>query len=137
MAELKTKATAQAVTEFLNQIEDEVTRKDCFVLTQLMEEVTQSPAKMWGAAIIGTGDYTYRYESGRSNDWLMMGFSPRKGKITLYISGFALTENQEILTKLGKVKTGKGCIYIKTLNDINLAVLKEICEISYQNLKQS
>lgn len=137
MAELKTKATTQSVTEFINQIEDEVTRNDCFALTQLMEEVTNASAKMWGAAIVGAGDYIYRYDNGRTNDWFMMGFSPRKGKISLYILGFKLDENQEILAKLGKHKTGKGCIYIKTIADINMPVLKEICETARQNLKQS
>lgn len=137
MAELKTKATAQSVTDFINQLEDEVTRKDCFALTQLMEQVTNASAKMWGAAIVGVGDYVYRYDNGRTNDWFMMGFSPRKGKISLYILGFKLDENQEILAKLGKYKTGKGCIYIKTIADINMQVLKEICEAGRQNLKQS
>jgi len=137
MAELKTKATTQSVTEFINQIEDEVTRNDCFALSQLMEEVTNATAKMWGAAIVGVGDYVYRYDNGRTNDWFMMGFSPRKGKISLYILGCDLNENQEILSKLGKHKTGKGCIYIKTLTDINMPVLKELCETACQNLKQS
>ena len=136
MGELKTKATTQNVTDFLMQIEDEVIRKDCLAIAQLMEKVTKAKAKMWGTAIVGVGDYKYPYESGRTNDWFMMGFSPRKQNISLYILGCDLTENREILNRFGKHKTGKGCIYIKKLSDIDINVLQELCENAYQKLKQ-
>lgn len=136
MGELKTKATTQNVTDFLMQIEDEAIRKDCLAITQLMEEITKAKAKMWGTAIVGVGDYKYLYESGRTNDWFMMGFSPRKQNISLYILGCDLTENREILSRFGKHKTGKGCIYIKKLSDIDINVLQELCKNAYQKLKQ-
>lgn len=135
MGELKTKATEQKVTDFLMQIEDEDIRKDCLIITQLMEQVTKATAKMWGTAIIGVGDYKYQYQSGRSNDWFVMGFSPRKQNISLYILGCDLSENREILNRFGKHKTGKGCIYIKKLSDINIDVLRELCENAYNNSK--
>jgi hypothetical protein len=135
MAELKTKATAQSVREFLNQIPNETTRKDCLKICDLMEEVAQAPAKMWGSAIVGVGDQNIKYETGRTLDWFMMGFSPRKANISLYILGCNATERESILSRLGKHTTGKGCVYVKTLSDINVDVLKEMCEISYKNLK--
>jgi hypothetical protein len=136
MAELKTQATAQPVAAYLNNIQDDILRKDCETICKLMEDVTQAKAKMWGSAIVGVGNYHYKYESGRSNDWFMMGFSPRKATISLYILGCKLEDNKEVLARFGKHKTGKGCIYVKTLSDINIAVLKELCEISYQALKK-
>lgn len=102
----------------------------------MMEEVTNAKAKMWGNAIVGVGDYTYSYSTGRTGDWFMMGFSPRKANISLYIMGCDGNKKEEVLARLGKHKSGKGCVYIKTLADINFNVLKEMCEISYQNLKK-
>lgn len=135
MAELKTKLTDQSVSDYLNLISDETTRKDCFEICKIMEEVTQSPAKMWGTAIVGVGDYRYTYKTGKSGDWFMMGFSPRKQNISLYILGCNAESKQQLLSRFGKHKTGKGCIYVKTLSDINVGVLKELCELSYKNLK--
>jgi len=136
MAELKTKATNYPVANYLLQIPDQTTCEACLTICKIMEEVTQSTAKMWGNAIIGVGDYQYQYANGKSNDWFMMGFSPRKANISLYILGCEGTEKHEILTRLGKHKTGKGCVYIKSLTDINVDVLREMCEISYRNLKK-
>jgi hypothetical protein len=138
MAELKTKLTAQPVEEYLKLITDETTRNDCQIICRLMEQVTQAPAKMWGPSIIGVGNYRYRYESGRSNDWFMMGFSPRKAAISLYILGCDVTTTayQDVLARLGKHTTGKSCIYIKRLSAINLAVLEELCTLSFQNLNK-
>jgi hypothetical protein len=135
MAELKTKATEQSVQDYLMQIEDENTRRDCQTICRLMEEVTQSPAKMWGHAIVGVGDYKYLYENGRTNDWFMMGFSPRKANISLYILGCDAEEKKELLSRLGKHKASKGCIYVKKLADIDINVLKEMCMTSYHKLK--
>lgn len=134
MAELKTKITEQPVQEYLMQIADETKRQDCLKICTLMESITNAPSKMWGTDIIGTGDYRYYYKSGKSGDWFMMGFSPRKTNISLYLFGCNLVEQQALLASLGKHKTGKGCIYIKTLADIDFDVLKTLCEISYQRL---
>ena len=137
MAELKTKVTTASVASFLATITEETLRKDCAQLVELMEATTQASAKMWGHAIIGVGDYRYHYANGKGGDWFMMGFSPRKANISLYIMGCNLDENREALTRLGKHKTGKGCIYVKKLSDINIDVLKELCEAAYQKLKKT
>jgi hypothetical protein len=136
MAELKTKATTQSVADYLMQITDEKVRTDCETICKLTEEVAKTKAKMWGNAIIGVGDYKYFYKSGRSGDWFMMGFSPRKANISLYIMGCDGKDKEELLSRLGKHTAGKGCVYIKTLSAINMGVLKEMCELSYRNLKK-
>ncbi|MDQ7949265.1 MAG: DUF1801 domain-containing protein [Pedobacter sp.] len=135
MAELKTRVTAQPVEDYFARIENDELRKDCETICKIMEDVTATKAKMWGPAIVGVGDYNYRYDSGRNLDWFMMGFSPRKANISLYLLGCNLEEDREILSRFGKHKTGKGCIYVKRLSDINVDVLKELCELSYQKLK--
>lgn len=137
MAELKTKATSESVSAFINKIPEEQLRKDCEYLVELMEATTHAPAKMWGHAIVGFGDYRYYYSTGRAGDWFMMGFSPRKTNISLYILGCEAAEKESILSRFGKHKSGKGCIYVKKLSDINLDVLKELCEASYQRLKKT
>lgn len=136
MAELKTKATAQPVEDFLAQIADETKQSDCRTIYQLMEEVTGQKAKMWGPAIIGVGHYVYQYDSGRTNDWFMMGFSPRKQNISLYIMGCKAEVKSALLAQLGKHKTAKSCIYINKLSDINMDTFKKLCEESYNNLKE-
>ena len=90
-----------------------------------MDKATKAKGKMWGSAIIGFGDRRLKYESGRELDWFVMGFSPRKQNLTLYITG-AVREQQALLKKLGKHKTGKGCLYINKLEEVDMAVLKEI-----------
>jgi hypothetical protein len=125
MAELKTKKTTQSVSTFLNQISVEQKRKDSFTLLQLMEEATKLKGKMWGTSIVGFGDRHLKYESGRELDWFVMGFSPRKQNFALYITGI-VEKQQAILNKLGKFKTGKGCLYITKLDEVDLTVLKEI-----------
>ncbi len=129
MAELKTKITEQSVEDFLNAITDEQTRQDCFAIAKLMQKATKAKPKMWGPSIVGFGSYHYKYESGRESDWFLTGFSPRKQNLTLYImAGFARYD--ELMRKLGKHKTGKSCLYIKRLEDIDLKVLKELIEQS-------
>jgi hypothetical protein len=125
MAELKTTKTAQSVDEFLKKIADAAKQKDAFAIMGLMEKATKSKAKMWGSAIIGFGDRRLKYESGRELDWFVMGFSPRKQNFALYIFG-TVEKQQALLKKLGKHKTGKGCLYINKLEDVDMAVLKEI-----------
>ncbi len=126
MAELKTKQTEQSAEDFLNAIADEKMRQDCFTIVKLMQKATKAKPKMWGPSIVGFGDYHYKYESGRENDWFYVGFSPRKQNLALY--GLGVTWQTELMQKLGKHKTGKGCLYIKTLADIDLKVLKELIE---------
>lgn len=125
MATLKTTPGDANVEDFLNKIEHEQKRKDSFVLLDLFREVTQCEAKMWGSSIIGFGSYHYKYESGREGDWLLAGFSPRKQNLALYLTN-NLDDYQQTLTKLGKHKTGKGCLYINKLEDVDLAVLKKL-----------
>lgn len=125
MVELKTKKTELSVESFLNTVADEQKRKDAFALLALMEKATKSKAKMWGGTIIGFGDHVLKYESGRELDWFIMGFSARKQNFALYISN-AVSKNEVLLKKLGKHKTGKGCLYINKLEEVDLNVLKEI-----------
>jgi hypothetical protein len=129
MAELKTKQNDQSVEAFLNGIADEKRRQDCFTVLNLMKQVTRAEPKMWGDSIVGFGNFRYKYESGREGDWFLAGFSPRKQNLTLYIwAGFA--GYSELMKKLGKYKTGKSCLYIKKIDDIDLSVLKELVERS-------
>jgi Domain of unknown function (DU1801) len=125
MAELKTKQNDQSVEAFLNGIADEKMRQDCQTVLNLMKEVTRAEPKMWGASIVGFGNYRYKMGSGREGDWFLTGFSPRKQNLTLYImAGFA--QYDEIMKTLGKYKTGKSCLYIKKIDDIDLSALKEL-----------
>ncbi len=137
MAELKTKLTDASVEAFLAKIEDEKKRKDAQAVNALMRKVTGHEPKMWGDSIVGYGSYHYKYASGREGDWMLAGFSPRKQALTLYImSGFE--EYDELLAKLGKHTTGKSCLYIKKLEDVNLDVLRELVERSVAHMtKQS
>jgi hypothetical protein len=125
MAELKTKKTELSVDSFLNHIPEEQKQKDAFILLKLMEEATKVKGKMWGSSIIGFGDKHLKYDSGRELDWFMIGFSPRKQNFALYISG-TVQNQQSLLKKLGKYKTGKGCLYINKLEEVNITVLREI-----------
>ena len=131
MAEPKTKKNDQSVTAFLDKIPDEQKRQDSYKILELMQQVSGNEPSMWGDSIIGFGVTRYKYASGREGDWPPIGFSPRKQNLTLYfMSGFAA--NLEILSRLGKYKTGKGCLYINKLADVNQTVLKELIEQSLQ-----
>lgn len=135
MAELKTKQNEASVEAFLNSIEDEKKRQACFTLLKLMRDVTQSEPKMWGGSIVGFGSYHYKYESGREGDWFLTGFSPRKQNLTLYImAGF--DRYDELMAKLGKHKTGKSCLYINKLEDIDMAVLRELVAQSVAHMQK-
>ena len=124
-AELKTKVNDASVTDFLNNVEDEQKRKDCLEVARMMEQVTKQQPKMWGTSIVGFGLYHYKGASGREGDWMLIGFSPRKQNITLYImSGFE--QYPGLMKKLGKYSTGKSCLYIKRLSDIDVNVLKQL-----------
>jgi hypothetical protein len=124
-AELKTKATRADVEKFLNSIKDEKKRDDSFKILKMMKQITKAEPKMWGSSIVGFGDYHYKYASGREGDWFLTGFSPRKQSLTLYMMSY-LEKHEDILKKLGKFKTGKGCLYINKLEDVNMKVLKEL-----------
>ncbi len=133
MAELKTKQNDQSVTDFLKAVPDERRRDDSFVILDLMKEITGQEPKMWGDSIIGFGNYHYKYATGREGDWFVTGFSPRKQNLTLYImSGF--DEYDELLKKLGKYKTGKACLYINKLADVEISVIKELIQKSVAHL---
>jgi len=135
MAEAKTKLTEKSVDSFIATVEDGKVREDCYTIINLMEKVTGEKPKMWGSAIVGFGKYTYKYESGRSGEICMTGFSPRKANITLYVlAGFP--EQAELLQDLGKHKSGKGCLYIKKLDDVNINILKSLIKESITFLKE-
>jgi len=134
MAELKTKVNDNSVVEFLNSIADEKKRKDSFVVLKLMEQVTKSKPKMWGTSIVGFGSYHYKYESGHEGDAALLGFSPRKQNLVLYVLTH-FKKQAELLQKLGKHKTGKVCLYINKLEDINLEILEKIIMDSWDYVK--
>jgi len=125
MAENKTKATETSVAEYLAAIEDEGRRKDCEALAGLMANATREPAVMWGSSIVGFGSYHYRYESGREGDMCLLGFSSRKGDITLY-GLHAAPDHEKLIAELGKHKSGKGCLYIRKLGDVDMKVLEKL-----------
>ena len=133
MAELKTKPTDASVEAFLNSVENEKKRQDSFAILELMREVTGEEAQMWGSSIIGFGSYHYKYASGREGDWMLVGFAPRKQALTLYImSGFEGYD--ALMTDLGKHKTGKSCLYINKLEDIDLDTLRELIRQSVEHM---
>ena len=134
-AELKTKKNEASVEDFIGAIKEEALREDCFEIAKIMKQVTKSDGKMWGSSIIGFGERHLIYASGRELDWMLMGFSPRKQNITLYLPG-ALESYQDLLDTLGKHTTGKGCLYIKKLADVDKKVLKELVNTSAKNAQK-
>jgi len=135
MAELKTKLNDQSVVDFLNRVPEEKKRRDSFTILQLMQEVTGEEPKMWGDSIVGFGSIHYKSASGREGDWMVTAFSPRKQNLTLYLmSGF--DRHADLMKKLGKFKTGKGCLYINKIEDVDLAVLKELVTASVDHVRQ-
>jgi hypothetical protein len=133
MAELKTKPSDLSVEEFLNSITDDQKCQDTFVLRDLMRQVTRAEPKMWGSSIVCFGSYHYRYASGREGDWFLVGFSPRKQNLTVYIMA-GLGRYKELLKLLGKYKTGKSCLYINRLADIHLPTLRKLVQQSVRYL---
>jgi len=121
----KTQPTDASVAQYLAAIESEERRQDCEALVRLMQKVTGEPARMWGTGIVGFGTRHYRYESGREGDICRVGFASRKGDISLYGSGSA-PWREELLAQLGKHKTGKGCLYIRRLSDIDAKILEKL-----------
>lgn len=127
MAELKTKPTTVRMEDFLNSLPNEQTRQDCFEIVKMMQRATQEEARMWGSSIVGFGSMHLKYASGRELDWMIVGFSPRKQNLTLYLPG-SVADYSAQLEKLGKHKTGGGCIYIKALKDVDQGVLEELIQ---------
>lgn len=136
MAELKTKRNEESVIDFLNKVENQKKREDSFKILELMKNLTGEEPKMWGGSMVGFGTYHYKYASGQEGDWMVTGFSPRKEALTIYLmTGFPIPE--ELLQNLGKFKTGKSCLYIKKLEDVNIEVLSEMILKSVDFMKKN
>lgn len=128
LAKIKTTETTNSVEDFINKIADEQQRKDAQVISKMMEKATKEKAKMWGSSIIGFGNKRYKSpKTAREVDWMKIGFSPRKANLSLYLMS-GLKNQAEALKKLGKHKTGVGCLYINKLSDIDLKVLEEMIQ---------
>mgnify|MGYP003520592388 CR=1 FL=1 len=135
MAELKTKENDADVASFIRGIADDGKRADAQTLVELMTRVTECAPKMWGAVIVGFGHFSYTYASGHSGEWFVVGFSPRKQNLTLYImDGF--DEYESLLAKLGKHTTGKSCLYVKRLSDVDLGVLEQLVSRSVATTRE-
>lgn len=131
MAEAKTKETNASVTDFLDGVGDEKKRADAYRVLQIMREETGAEPRMWGESMVGFGHYTYRYASGREGDWPLAAFSPRKTSLTLYLTP-GYQNNVELMERLGKFTTGKSCLYIKRLSDVDEAVLRQLVRDSME-----
>ena len=134
MKENKTKPTADGVKTFLRKISDPQVRRDAEAIIEMMESVSKQKPVMWGSSIIGFGTRHYVYESGREGDTVIIGFSPRKQAFAIYLAG-GLEPLKGELGKLGKHETGKGCLYIKALQDVDTAILKKIFAKAYTSVK--
>ncbi|MCT4590144.1 MAG: DUF1801 domain-containing protein [Carboxylicivirga sp.] len=125
MAKNKTKPTSGDAHAFIANVENKQRREDAKVVLELMQTVTGKEPVMWGESIIGFGNYTYKYASGRVGDWFIVGFSPRKQSLTIYLM-YGFNKVQHLLDKLGKHKTGKGCLYINKLKDVDMEVFRDL-----------
>ena len=134
MAKIKTTETKKSVTEFINSVSDEVKRKDSFEIVDIMQKQTGFEPKMWGPSIIGFGHYHYKYESGHEGDMPVAAFSPRSTAIVFYFCE-EFENRDELFQKLGKYKTGKVCVYVKRLADIDVSVLKKMITNSVKEVK--
>ena len=136
MAENKTQKTGASVEEFLASVESKTRREDGFRVLQLMQEVTGLEPEMWGPSIVGFGDYHCRYESGREGDFFLTGFSPRKQSLSLYImAGFDAYDG--LLSRLGKHRKGASCLYINKLADVDMDVLRQLVQQSFEHARES
>ena len=135
MSELKTKPSRRSVQAFLRRLDHEGRREDCFRLLAIMEAITETRPRMWGTSLIGFGSYHYVYASGREGDWPVAGFSPRKRDLTIYIMpGFG--NYQPLLKQLGPHKTGKSCLYLKRLDDVDTRVLERLIKRSVSDMEK-
>ena len=127
MAENKTKLTGVSVEKYFAAITDEARQKDCEALAKLMSKATGEPPKMWGTSIVGFGSYHFKYESGREGDNCVVGFSSRKAALTLYLGlGANFAGQEELRAKLGRHETAKGCLYVRSLADVDTTVLEKL-----------
>lgn len=145
MPELKTKVNNASVLKFLKTIKDKQKFEDCSVILNMMEKATKSKPEMWGASIVGFGRVTHTYANGKEGEWMMIGFSPRKGYIALYglkvfnmtVDGLKETKGEnDFLLQLGKYKEGGGCIYINKLSDVNTKELEKIIKLAVARKKK-
>jgi hypothetical protein len=137
MSTLKTQVNDASVTDFLNAVPDEKKRQDGFALLEIFQRITGEQPKMWGTSIVGFGSYHYKSErSSQEGDWLITGFSPRKQALTLYL-GTNLAAVDTLLDKLGKHTTGRGCLYIKKLSDVDPEVLEHVVETSFKTTMET
>jgi hypothetical protein len=126
LAQIKTKQTSASVEDFINSVKDQVKRKDSFIILKMMQKATKEKPKMWGSSIVGFGNKIYKSPAtGREVEWFKIGFSPRKANLTLYIS-MNIKQHSAELKKLGKHKTGVGCLYINKLDDVDVKVLEKL-----------
>ena len=136
MSKNKTRPTDQSVADFIGNVEHKTRREDGFTLLDMMAEITGEDAVLWGSSIVGFGSYHYKYESGREGDMPLVGFSPRKQSMTLYIMpGF--NKYEDLLEQLGKHKIGKSCLYVNKLSDVDEDVLKRLIKHSYEHMKET
>ncbi len=135
MSDLKTKKNRASVRKFLESVENQTRREDAFEVLELMEKVTGEAPAMWGKSIVGFGSYHYKYASGQEGDFMLVGFSPRKQNLVLYIMpGFSAYG--ELMKKLGKHKTGKSCLYINKLEDVHLPTLRKLVRESVKSMRK-
>ncbi len=135
MSELKTKQNDASVETFLGSVQNDRRREDSFTVLELMRRITGDEPRMWGASIVGFGSYRYRYASGRTGEWPRIGFSPRKQSLTVYVMpGFS--SHEELLSRLGKHRTGKSCLYINKLADVDMGVLEDLIRSSLETMRK-
>jgi hypothetical protein len=136
MSENKTKPTDESVRAHLDAVADDERRADCYRVLEIMQAATGEEPRMWGRGMVGFGSYHYRYESGREGDWFVTGFAPRKNDLTLYImAGF--DRYDELMARLGKHSTGKSCLYLKRLSDVDVDVLTELVSRSVAHMRST
>lgn len=137
---MKTVKNDNSVENFLNKVDDENKREDSIKILQIMQEVTGEEPKMWGDSIIGFGEYHYRYASGREGNAPLVGFSPRKQNLTLYLMGCYINPDdkqyEELFQQLGKHKTGKSCLYVNKLSDVDISVLEQLITRSFEDMQK-
>lgn len=132
----KTQPTQESVSDFLASVEDPTRRRDCRQVYELLADITGTEGVMWGSSIVGFGSYHYKYASGREGDFLITGFSPRKQNLTVYVmNGFS--DYESLMANLGKYKTGKSCLYLKKLSDIDFDLLRELVNNSVKFMREN
>jgi hypothetical protein len=140
MAQIKTRVTDRSVEDFINSVENERKKQDGFTLLEIFKKITNEQPKLWGnstSAFIGFGQYHYKSEKSRQEgDWPLTGFAPRKSALTIYLMMSGMEANKDLFGKLGKHKTSMGCLYINKLDDVDMAVLKELIKKSYLAMKK-